>query len=127
MNSVEFSYLRNKLISMKYFVFAFAFAGLIVACTPKTSEVAEVSETAEEGTNSTDGEMPKSDIAEGKVVFLKNCTGCHYGTGPTNVESIHDYTKEQFEVIFPQMFKNAELNPDQSRQVTAYIFWELEN
>jgi len=111
---------------MKYFVFTFALTGLIVACTPKTSEVAEVAETAEES-NSTDDDMPKTDIAEGKVVFLKNCTGCHYGTGPTSVENIQAFTKVQYEAILPKMFKNAELNEVESRQVEAYIFWKLDN
>ena len=112
---------------MKYLVIVFAALGFLVSCTPKTSEVVEVVETTEEEVTLTDGDMPKADIGEGKVVFLKNCTGCHYGNGPSSPESIHNYTKEQYDAILPKMFENAELNADQSRQVAAYIYWELEN
>ena len=111
---------------MKHLVFVFAAAGLLAACTPKTSEVVEVVETAEEETT-TDGDMPKADIGEGKVVFLNKCTGCHYGNGPSSPESIHNFTKAQYQAILPKMFENAELNADESRQVSAYIYWELEN
>ena len=112
---------------MKHLLFVFAAAGFLVACTPKTSELVEVVETTEEAETSTDGDMPKADIGEGKVVFLNNCTGCHNGNGPSSPESIHNYTKAQYQAILPKMFENAELNADQSRQVSAYIYWELEN
>ena len=112
---------------MKYLVFAFAAAGFLVACSPKTTEVVDNVETAEEEVTSTDGDMPKADIGEGKVVFLKSCIGCHYGTGPSDVQSIHNFTKAEYEAILPSMFKNAALNEEQSRQVSAYIYWELEN
>ncbi|MFK7783716.1 MAG: hypothetical protein AB8B56_01300 [Crocinitomicaceae bacterium] len=112
---------------MKYLLFTLIVAGTIVACSPKTTEVVTTVETTEEVVTSNDGDMPTADIGEGKVVFLKNCTGCHYGNGPSDVKTIHNYSKSQFEAILPKMFKNAELNKDQSRQVSAYIYWELEN
>ena len=112
---------------MKYLVIAFAAAGFLIACTPKTSEIVEVVESTEEEVTTTDGDMPKADIGEGKVVFLNNCTGCHYGNGPSSPETIQDFTKAQYTAILPKMFENAELNEEQSRQVSAYIYWQLEN
>lgn len=108
---------------MKYLLIPLLAAGFLIACSPKTTEVVAV----EEGTTSTNDDMPKADIGEGKVVFLKSCTGCHYGNGPSSPETIQNYTKEQYEAILPKMFENAELNEDQSRQVSAYIYWKLEN
>ncbi|MCJ8291501.1 MAG: hypothetical protein HRT58_16970 [Crocinitomicaceae bacterium] len=112
---------------MKHLFIAFTAAGFLVACSPKTTEIIEVTETVEETTSSTNGDMPKADIGEGKVVFLKNCLTCHYGNGPSSAETIDNFSKKQFENILPKMIKNAELNTEQSRQVKAYIFWELEN
>lgn len=105
---------------MKYLFIAFTSAAFLVACSPKTSEIIEVTETSE-------GDMPKADIGEGKVVFLKKCLTCHYGNGPTSAETIDNYSKERIEAILPKMIKNAELNEEESRQVSAYLFWEIEN
>ena len=62
---------------MKYLFLAFTAAALLVACNPKTAEIIEVTETTEETATSTEGDMPKADIGEGKVVFLTKCTRCH--------------------------------------------------
>ncbi|MDG1330692.1 MAG: cytochrome c [Crocinitomicaceae bacterium] len=111
---------------MKNLVFVLAAAGFLIACTPKTSEIVEVAETSEE--TATDGDMPKADIGEGKVIFLKDCIPCHTDyTGPTSVERLKNYSKERVDAVLPKMINNAELNETQSRQITAYLHWELEN
>lgn len=84
---------------------------MVVACSPKTTET--VTEPA------TDTTMPKADIAEGKVVYLKDCAKCHA------VKPVHNYTQEQWMKILPAMIKKARLDEDKSRQVTAYVDWEL--
>ena len=112
---------------MKYLFIAFIVAAFLVACSPKTTEIVEVTETTEETTNSVEGDMPKADIGEGKVVFLENCIGCHYGNGPSSAEALNSYSQAQIDAILPKMLKNADLNEEQSRQVAAYIAWELEN
>lgn len=111
---------------MKYLFLTFVAVGLLVACTPKTTEIIEVVEVTTE-TTETGGDMPKADIAEGKVVFLENCIGCHSYGGPTSAESIDKYSKERMDEVLPAMIENAELNEEKSRQVRAYIAWELEN
>lgn len=111
---------------MKYLFIPFVTVTLLVACTPKTTEIIEIVEETTETTESI-GEMPKADIAEGKVVFLNSCVGCHYGVGPASAESIDEYSKEKFDAVLPDMIKAAELNEEQARQVRAYIYWELEN
>lgn len=112
---------------MKYLFIVFAAATFLVACSPKTTEIVKVTQTEEETATSTDGDMPKADIGEGKVVFLTKCLSCHYGNGPTSAEEIDNYSKERIETILPKMIKNAELSEDESRQVSAYLFWEIEN
>lgn len=97
----------------KSIVFA-AVAFIAFSCDPKKSEVVTEPVTAEPA-------MPTADIGEGKVVYLKSCTGCH---GKKKVE---DFTRKQWDNILPRMVKNAELNDDEVRQVTAYVHWELEN
>ncbi|MFT5778676.1 MAG: hypothetical protein ACI837_001632 [Crocinitomicaceae bacterium] len=103
---------------MKHLFLAFAAVGLLIACTPKTAEIVPVvteTETTEES-------MPLADIGEGKVIWLTDCTKCHYGQ-----KVIEDYTKLQWEGILPKMIKNAKLNDDKARQIRAYVYWELEN
>lgn len=116
---------------MKYLIFAIAAAGLFAACNPKTSEIAEVAETSAEATEeatSTEGDMPKADIGEGKVLFIKDCASCHgYTSGPNNVAELDNFTKAQVDAVLPKMIKNAQFDETQARQVTAYIYWELEN
>lgn len=111
---------------MKYLVFVLVAAGFLVACTPKTSEVVEVAETSEETT--TDGDMPKADIGEGKVIYLRDCITCHgYTSGPKSVEGLDNFSKAQIDAVLPKMIENAHLDKTQARQVTAYLYWELEN
>lgn len=112
---------------MKYLLIAFTAAGFLIACSPKTTEIITVEESVEETTTTTDGDMPKADIGEGKVVFLENCIGCHYGKGPNSAEDLDKYSPTKIASILPKMIKNAELNDEQSRQVTAYIEWEIAN
>ena len=114
---------------MKYLFIAFTAAAFLVACSPKTVEIIEVTETSEETATSNDGDMPKADIGEGKVVFMTKCMGCHggYAPGPTTVAAIDDFSKERYEAALPRMIKNAELNKEEARQVSAYLFWEIEN
>lgn len=72
--------------------------------------------------------MIKADIGEGKVVFMENCIDCHYGRSVDRVpEIVSRYTKEQWEELLPRMVVKADLSEDKSRQVAAYIAWELEN
>ncbi|NVK63690.1 MAG: hypothetical protein HWE22_03845 [Flavobacteriales bacterium] len=112
---------------MKYLIFSFATVALLFACSPKTTEIATI-ENVEEGSTATNGDMPKADIAEGKVVFLENCIDCHYGRSRDNVAGLIDsYSKAEWAEILPRMIKQAELNDEKTRQVTSYIHWELEN
>lgn len=113
---------------MKYLLVVLTVTSFLVSCNPKTSEIIEVAETVEEAETSTTGGMPKSDIGEGKVVFLTNCIDCHYGRSANRVpELVDSYTKEQWANILPKMVIQAELNDEKSRQIAAYIAWELEN
>lgn len=114
---------------MKHLLIAFAAAGFLIACSPQTTEVIEVVEVEEEVTTTENGDMPKADIGEGKVLFLKDCIGCHgdYAPGPRSAEEVNKFTKAQYEAALPRMIENAEYNQTQARQVTAYIYWELEN
>jgi cytochrome c2 len=65
--------------------------------------------------------LAKTDIGEGKVVFMRDCTRCH---GEKKVEN---FTSAQWSNILPRMIIQAELNDDESRQVKAYVEWELDN
>lgn len=109
---------------MKYLLFSFATIALLIACSPKTTEIVAV----EENSSTTEETMPKSDIAEGKVVFLENCIDCHYGRSRDNVSGLVDsYSEAEWNEILPRMIKQAELDAEKTRQVSAYIYWEIEN
>ena len=102
---------------MKKLLLVFTAGAFLLSCSPKTAEIVET--TTDE--TSSEGDMPKADIGEGKVVFLKNCTSCHYA------KDIKSYTNDQWANILPRMVKKAELDDVQERQVTAYINWEISN
>jgi len=112
---------------MKYFFIAFTAVSLLIACTPKVAEIIEETETAEEVVTSTDGDMPNTDIGAGKIIFLKDCVTCHgYTSGPLSIAGLGHFTKAQVDDVLPKMIENAKLDEKQSRQVTSYLYWELE-
>ncbi|MCH2225554.1 MAG: hypothetical protein MK066_12360 [Crocinitomicaceae bacterium] len=101
---------------MKNILFGFIASTLLLACSPKTT-----TEVITESSDTTNDGMPKADIAEGKVVYLKDCGRCHYQ------KSVDGYTKEQWSNILPRMAKKAELDETETRQIEAYITWELDH
>ncbi len=113
---------------MKFLIIALSILGLLAACSPKTTEIIEASNSAEVDESSPDGSIPKADIGEGKLVFLTDCIDCHYGRSVDNAQSVIDsYSKAQWDEILPKMIKKAELDEVKARQVSAYVYWEIEN
>ncbi|MFK7783717.1 MAG: hypothetical protein AB8B56_01305 [Crocinitomicaceae bacterium] len=98
---------------MRGFFQLFVFAALIVGAQScrTTSEVTQVDET----------DMIKADIGEGKVIYMRDCTRCH------EQKKVEDFTPAQWKNILPRMVIQAQLNDTESRQVRAYVDWELEN
>lgn len=97
---------------MKFFPILFAVAVLLLACHPKAAEAIDEGGSAE---------MPKSDIGEGKVVYLQKCGRCH------ELKTVEDYSTEKWGEILPKMAVKAKLSDEQYRQVEAYITWEIDN
>lgn len=62
-----------------------------------------------------------ADIGEGKVVYMRDCTRCH------ELMTVEAFTVEQWANILPRMIRQAQLGETESRQVTAYVDWELAN
>ncbi len=91
------------------FFFGFTFFVVESCKTPS-----EITPTDPEG-------MMKADIGEGKVIYMRDCTRCH------DQKKVEDFTSEQWSNILPRMVKKAQLDETKSRQVTAYVEWELEN
>ena len=100
---------------MKKLLIVFGAVAFVVSCSPKTTEV--ITETSD-STETTDG-LPKHDIAEGKVIYLKECSKCH------GVKKVEDFTQAQWANILPRMVKQAQLDEVEHRQVKAYIDWEI--
>ena len=65
--------------------------------------------------------MIKADVGEGKVIYMRDCTRCH------EQKKVESFTAQQWENILPRMIVQAQLNDTESRQVKAYIEWEIEN
>ena len=65
--------------------------------------------------------MIKADIGEGKVIYMRDCTRCH------EQKKVENFTSAQWANILPRMIIQAQLDETASRQVTAYVEWELEN
>ena len=97
---------------MKFLLQLFGMA-LIVVASQSCKNTAEIA-TDENG-------MIKADIGEGKVIFMRDCTRCH------ELKTVESYTTAQWSNILPRMIIQAQLGDTESRQVTAYIEWEIEN
>lgn len=95
------------------FVFLLFTTTLIAISSQSCKNTAEIA-TDESG-------MIKTDIGEGKVIFMRDCTRCH------EQKNIESFTTTQWSNILPRMIIQAQLNDTESRQVTAYIEWKLEN
>jgi cytochrome c5 len=70
---------------------------------------------------SEDQGLMTADVGEGKVIYMRDCTRCH------DQKTVEAYTKAQWSNILPRMIVKAQLNETESRQVTAYVEWEIEN
>lgn len=65
--------------------------------------------------------LMSADIGEGKVIYMRDCTRCH------EQKKVEAFTTDQWSNILPRMIKQAKLGETESRQVTAYVEWELVN
>lgn len=97
---------------MKYILQLFILS-LIIVTSQSCKSTAEIA-ADENG-------MIKTDIGEGKVIFMRDCTRCH------ELKEVKSFTTTQWSNILPRMIIQARLNDTESRQVTAYIEWELDN
>ena len=79
-------------------------------------EVVEEVESVEETT-----EMPTTAIGEGKVVLLTKCAKCH------EAPDVDSYSKEKWDKVLNPMIQKANLTEEEANEVTAYVYWELEN
>lgn len=61
------------------------------------------------------------DVGEGKVIYMRDCTRCH------EQMVVESFTEAQWETILSRMIIKAQLDETQSRQVRAYVAWELKN
>jgi len=89
------------------------FAGiLIISCSPKTAEVAEVKkvETA----------IPTGDVADGNALYQAHCGKCH------ELPVVSRYSKEKWQKIVPSMCKEAHLDATQESKISAYVNWKLQ-
>jgi mono/diheme cytochrome c family protein len=92
-------------------------AGVTVLMACKTGlEVVEEVESVEETT-----EMPTTAIGEGKVVLLTKCAKCH------EAPDVDSYSKEKWDKVLNPMIQKANLTEEEANEVTAYVYWELEN
>ena len=99
-------------------LFAVSVAFLMACKTVSTvtEEVEAVDDAADEAT-----EMPKTPIGEGKLVLLTKCATCH------EAPNVDCCSKEKWDKVLPSMIKQAELTEEEANNVSAYIYWELEN
>lgn len=98
---------------MKFILQLFAVATVVVAAQ-SCRNTAEIAPTDENG-------MAIADVGEGKVIYMRDCTRCH------EQKKVEEFSPVQWANILPRMIIQAQLNDTESRQVKAYVEWELEN
>lgn len=99
---------------MKYLLLTLFVGAIATFQSCKTAPPPEITAVDEEG-------LLAADIGEGKVIYSRDCKRCH------EYKKVEDFTAEQWFNILPRMIKLANLNETESRQVTAYVDWELVN
>ncbi len=95
---------------MKKFAFILGLGTLIVACSPKTTTVAEAPETLN---------FPNETVSNGFALYGTECSKCH------KAKEVKKYSREDWNTILPRMAKKAKLEGDQEATIDAYINWEL--
>jgi hypothetical protein len=98
---------------MKY-LFFLLLGSILVFESCKTAPPPDITVVEENG-------LMSADVGEGKVIYMRDCTRCH------EQMKVEAFTAEQWFTILPRMIKQANLNETESRQVTAYVDWELVN
>lgn len=98
---------------MRFFLSLFLITAIVVVAQSCKS-TAEITDTSEDG-------LLKADVGEGKVIFMRDCTRCH------EQKKVGDFTAAQWSNILSRMIIQANLDETKSRQVKAYVEWELEN
>jgi cytochrome c5 len=83
---------------------------LLIACSPKTSEVVEVKteekiEVIEESAR----------VAEGRKVYNEYCGKCH------KLKDVPSFTQAQWKTIVPDMAKKSKLTLEQESAVMNYV------
>lgn len=84
---------------------------IMVACSPKTTEVIEVEGEAPDA-------FPSSEVAEGSQLYNDNCGKCH------KLKTVTDFTPEQWKTIVPDMAEKAKLDETQENKILQYVLWK---
>lgn len=95
---------------MKKITLLFGLGLFMVACSPKTTTVAETAEVLN---------FPNETVSTGFALYGEKCTRCH------KAKTAKDFTREEWNKILPNMAKKAKLEGDQEATIDAYINWEL--
>jgi len=105
---------------MKKVFFALSTLVLIVACSPKTTEVVEVVEVkTETNTEAAVIRKPSVEESEGMTLYNAHCGKCH------EHKTISDYSLERWTKIVPNMASQAKLDATQESKIMAYVKWQL--
>jgi cytochrome c5 len=97
---------------------------VLVACSPKTAEVATPKDNQESKVikeeTSTMTAYPNGEIAEGSTLYTAHCAKCH------DLPVISRYSKEKWQKIVPSMAKEAKLDAIQENKILSFVNWKLQ-
>lgn len=96
---------------MKKITLLFGLGLFFVACSPKTTSVAEEAEVLN---------FPNETVSTGYALYGQQCAKCH------KAKTVKDFSREEWNSILPRMAKKAKLEEGQEAKIDAYINWELE-
>ncbi|MFN0276416.1 MAG: hypothetical protein ACKVPJ_11755 [Chitinophagales bacterium] len=100
--------MRGKIIQV---ISIFSLA-VIISCSPKLYKPAQVhSEWVTENV----GTASVSELLQGRIMYIAACQGCHYLHYPS------EFTRGEWEKIFPEMSTRANLNDSTSSLVYSYL------
>ena len=97
---------------MKKLLFFSFISSIVIACSPKTTEVAEVKKV--------EATMPSRDVTEGNSLYQAHCGKCH------ELPVVSKYSKEKWQKIIPPMCKESKLDAMQETKISAYVNWKLQ-
>jgi hypothetical protein len=100
-------------LQMKHISYLFFLNLIIIGCSQKTTSISEPLRK--------ESEIPIGEVSEGNSLYQAHCGTCH------KLPVVSKYSAEKWKKVLPPMVKEAKLDANQERKITAFVNWKLQH